>query len=255
MLKCSLLDQVIVLIECILGAPKACDAAAEAEVKVVASEKEKEDSTAEKSSKEAEAADASLKPGHPLHGFWACKVCTLDNDPQVSACEACGTNRLGLQAGVGAPSATPAGGFSFGASSATSATTGGFSLIGATPATGGFSFGGAKQLTLTEPPPKPGGAKLPESGGGGGGRSERGPIPASFAALRGAMSGEQLYSVLEESCLVPLLQEYLGNESLLDSMDRHQSVFSMVFEVLQAIVGHAPLHPLLLPLEAQVCSV
>ena len=42
--------------------------------------------------------------------------------------------------------------------------------------------------------------------------------------------------VLEESCLVPFLQQLLENDSLLD-VDRHAALYTSVFKVMVGAVG------------------
>ncbi|CAM9308052.1 unnamed protein product [Ascophyllum nodosum] len=56
--------------------------------------------------------------------------------------------------------------------------------------------------------------------------------------------------VLEESCLVPFLQQLLENDSLLD-VDRHASLYTSVFKVVRCITAWRSLHPLLCPMKGQ----
>ncbi|KAH3744484.1 ubiquitin-conjugating enzyme family protein [Pelomyxa schiedti] len=52
------------------------------------------------------------------------------------------------------------------------------------------------------------------------------------------------YEELEESCLVPVLDSYLRNDSLLD-MDRHNSLYTHIFSICRGLASHDQLAPLL----------
>jgi baculoviral IAP repeat-containing protein 6 len=60
----------------------------------------------------------------------------------------------------------------------------------------------------------------------------------------------QSYRPLEESCLVPFLQQHLGNDSLLDA-ERHKLLFRTTLELVRCLSRWEHLRPLLLPLENQ----
>ena len=62
---------------------------------------------------------------------------------------------------------------------------------------------------------------------------------------------DHIFQIIEESCLVPLLEDYLKNESLVE-MERHKEIYYMVFQCLQVFSEVPGLHCLLAPLEAQV---
>lgn len=55
-------------------------------------------------------------------------------------------------------------------------------------------------------------------------------VPAVFLCLRVDSVNNGL-GVLEESCLVPFLQQLLENDSLLD-VDRHAALYTSVFKVV-----------------------
>eukprot|EP01122_Echinamoeba_exundans_P011468 TRINITY_DN4564_c0_g1_i1.p1 TRINITY_DN4564_c0_g1~~TRINITY_DN4564_c0_g1_i1.p1 ORF type:complete len:869 (-),score=241.05 TRINITY_DN4564_c0_g1_i1:174-2780(-) len=61
-------------------------------------------------------------------------------------------------------------------------------------------------------------------------------------------------NMLEESCLVPLLESYLANDSLLD-MNRHSSVYNCVFDLLRSVAEHKQFRVLVDKLEHQRASL
>eukprot|EP01118_Nematostelium_gracile_P005464 TRINITY_DN1731_c0_g1_i1.p1 TRINITY_DN1731_c0_g1~~TRINITY_DN1731_c0_g1_i1.p1 ORF type:complete len:632 (-),score=167.22 TRINITY_DN1731_c0_g1_i1:3320-5104(-) len=62
------------------------------------------------------------------------------------------------------------------------------------------------------------------------------------------------YTVLEESCLLPVLESYLRNDSLLD-MGRHTSLYLQILGVVKSILNHHHFIPLLDKLEHQTKSI
>ncbi|KAH3764663.1 Ubiquitin-conjugating BIR-domain enzyme [Pelomyxa schiedti] len=62
------------------------------------------------------------------------------------------------------------------------------------------------------------------------------------------------YDVVEESCLIPALESYLRNDSLLD-MGRHASLYIVVFDILLAISNTEELLPILDTLPHQTTSL
>lgn len=61
-------------------------------------------------------------------------------------------------------------------------------------------------------------------------------------------------TMMEESCLVPLLESYLANDSLLD-MNRHAHLYSCVFDTLRAVAEHKHFRVLVDKLEHQRASL
>ncbi|CAM9916737.1 unnamed protein product [Ectocarpus sp. 6 AP-2014] len=94
-------------------------------------------------------------------------------------------------------------------------------------------------------------------GGGGGPAKERiDPSGRKRKKLTFAMEEYRVDSVnsslrvLEESCLVPFLQQLLENDSLLD-VDRHAALYTSVFKLVRCIASWRSLHPLLGPMKGQ----
>jgi hypothetical protein len=65
---------------------------------------------------------------------------------------------------------------------------------------------------------------------------------------------QSTFLVLEESCLVPVLESYLSNDSLLD-MNRHQSLYQTVYALVRSIAGNKHFAGLLDKLEHQSKSL
>jgi baculoviral IAP repeat-containing protein 6 (apollon) len=61
-------------------------------------------------------------------------------------------------------------------------------------------------------------------------------------------------NMLEESCLVPLLESYLANDSLLD-LNRHSSLYGCVFDLMRAVAEHKQFRVLVDKLEHQKTSL
>ncbi|CAN0112475.1 unnamed protein product [Ectocarpus fasciculatus] len=102
-----------------------------------------------------------------------------------------------------------------------------------------------------------------DGAGGGGGGGEGGPTEERIdpsgrkrKKLTFAMEEYRVDSVnsslrvLEESCLVPFLQQLLENDSLLD-VDRHAALYTSVFKLVRCIASWRSLHPLLGPMKGQ----
>ncbi|CAM9540611.1 unnamed protein product, partial [Laminaria digitata] len=90
-------------------------------------------------------------------------------------------------------------------------------------------------------------------------RGESAHIDSSGRRRKGLTYCQEVYrvdsvnnglGVLEESCLVPFLQQLLENDSLLD-VDRHAALYTSVFKLVRCIASWRSLHPLLLPMKGQ----
>eukprot|EP00596_Hydrurales_sp_CCMP1899_P003448 CAMPEP_0119034432 /NCGR_PEP_ID=MMETSP1177-20130426/1418_1 /TAXON_ID=2985 /ORGANISM="Ochromonas sp, Strain CCMP1899" /LENGTH=870 /DNA_ID=CAMNT_0006991857 /DNA_START=320 /DNA_END=2929 /DNA_ORIENTATION=- len=64
----------------------------------------------------------------------------------------------------------------------------------------------------------------------------------------------RLQDVVEKSCLIPLLEAHVRNESFLD-MENHYALYYVVFQVLEVFADCFTLQPLLLNLNAQKASL
>jgi hypothetical protein len=64
----------------------------------------------------------------------------------------------------------------------------------------------------------------------------------------------RLQDVVEKSCLIPLLEEHVKNESFLD-MENHYALYHVIFQVIGVFADCWTLQPLLLHLEAQKTSL
>lgn len=71
-----------------------------------------------------------------------------------------------------------------------------------------------------------------------------------FSSSRGTWTQSRLCSTIEESCLIPLLERMLKNESFLD-MERHKEIYFVSLLILNLFVEWNWLRNLLGPLEGQ----
>jgi baculoviral IAP repeat-containing protein 6 len=65
---------------------------------------------------------------------------------------------------------------------------------------------------------------------------------------------ENTFNVVADSCLVPLLEELLGNESFVD-MERHKDIYVSAYRIVELIASSSVLFPLLWPLKRQEVSL
>ena len=65
---------------------------------------------------------------------------------------------------------------------------------------------------------------------------------------------ENTFTVVADSCLVPLLEDLLGNESFVD-MERHKDIYVSAYRIVELIASSSVLFPLLQPLERQAVSL